>query len=158
MKLKLKDKKEPFDVVVGSEKPGKKTKSITLKKGNDTQEELKVDETNLYYISSLDKTVREEIHIKDAEKKSGIARYSFPDGSQLTLRVENGLPVEQVNLNEDSKAKVDCLDCGTSECYKTAKDACDSGADCKTLCDGLDWAGGWCTGAIMTSCFIYNNT
>lgn len=47
MKLKLKDKKEPFDVVVGSEEVGKKTKSITLKKGKDNQEELKVDETNL---------------------------------------------------------------------------------------------------------------
>ncbi|MFB6248006.1 MAG: hypothetical protein ABEL97_05495, partial [Salinibacter sp.] len=63
---------------------------------------------------------------------------------------------ESPNLYIDPQHLV--LDCGTGECYRTAKDACDNNGDCKLLCDVLDVAGGQCTLSIAAACFIYNNT
>ena|SRR5690625_3539606 len=112
--------------------------------------------------------------MKNAAQKNGIARYIYPDGSQIILQVKSGLPVEIISGGDNAsinnlKSNVPtiktkniegpgaCLSCGTARCYKTAKDACDGSADCKSLCDGLDWVGGWCTAAIGISCFVYNN-
>jgi hypothetical protein len=158
MKLEVEDEEEPVDVIIAKVKPNDKTsRSMTAKNKEGSPIEFKINDTNIYYIPSLEKSIREDRYIADASKKKGIARYTYPDGSQITYTVEGGLPVEKMNSNNTNLKKgKECVDCGTADCYKTAKDACDSDADCKLLCDGLDWFGGWCSASIATACFINN--
>lgn len=46
----------------------------------------------------------------------------------------------------------------TTKCYKTASDACDDDAECKTLCNIVNFALGSCEAAKLTACAISSAT
>lgn len=129
--------------------------------------EYPVEHSQLVYLPSLDKSFTTAWHRTgdpESEKWSGFARFVTPD-ERFTYEVKNGLPIrkvdQRISIRKDKEKE--CLkgpDCTTGDCYKTAKDACDSDGGCKLLCDAIDIAtfpvGGLCTVSIATACLYLN--
>ena len=140
---------------------------ISVLSTSDTHKRYPVNYSQLIYIPSLGKSFTADWHRTvdpASEKWSGFVRFDM-EGGGFTHKVKDGLPIKKVDLEglgkygeDQSEDESDCLDCGTGECYRTAKDACDNNGDCKLLCDVLDVAGGQCTLSIAAACFVYNNT
>ncbi|MCG2588177.1 hypothetical protein [Rhodohalobacter sulfatireducens] len=149
-----------------SKSPNKKFKIIvaeldklTLNKLN--EKNFNGDVALISYIVEYNRAILELREFASTTKQNGKTKIiDLASNQENILRVLNGYPVEKISC-ENSQSnltmyKEGCLDCGTAECYTTAKNACEGDPDCNFMCDTLDLAGGWCTLSIATSCFIYN--
>lgn len=132
---------------------------ISVSSTGESRKKYPVNYSQLVYLPSIDTSFTTDWHRtgdQESEKWSGFARFNTPGGT-FTYEVKNGLPTREAD--REVRNKNGCLsgpDCSTGDCYKTAKDACDSDGGCKLLCDALDVAGGQCTISIGAACFYLN--
>lgn len=168
MKTKFEESQKLVDVVVAPlQKATLSSSPISVPSKDGYAKDLRVEHSQLVYLPSLNKGFTTEWHFKTADKatpasQNGYVRFKM-SGNQFTYEVSDGWPVKQVSnassLSKQEDEDDDCLDgpnCSTGECYKTAKDACDSDGECKLLCDALDFAGGSCSLSIAAACFYLN--
>lgn len=95
------------------------------------------------------------IKIKTA-KNQYIASFSCAkiDSNRISMKITDVAPIKAVKTRTEFPTPEDGWWTCTTECYKVAKDACGSSAQCDFLCDIANLAGG-CVITMSAACAIY---